>query len=390
MTRPLTLACALALLLAPACRAQADPAAIASRLEPIRARHGLPALGGAIVRADGTSVVGVTGVRAEGSTAPVTTADPWHLGSCTKAMTATLVAVQVEKGALAWTTTLGAVFPELAEGMDPAWREVTVEQLLSHRAGAPAELDQDGLWGWLWKDEGARREQRLRVVQVVTRRRPVHAPGSGFLYSNAGYMIAGAILEKIADRPWEELLRTDLLEPLGVAGAGLGAPGSLDLARAPDAPRGHLLRGGLLVPVPSLAADGPARSAPADNPPALGPAGTVHAPLEGWGRFVALHLRGAQEGGLGLTPGTFAALHTPRGDGYALGWGTGERGWAGAGGAPGPILTHSGSNTMWYCVAWLAPARGLAVLVTTNAGHPPAPRACDEAAGALLQLAGPR
>ena len=63
---------------------------------------------------------------------------------------------------------------------------------------------------------------------------------------------------------------------------------------------------------------------------------------------------------------------------------------AGAGGAPGPILTHSGSNTMWYCVAWLAPARGLAVLVTTNAGHPPAPRACDEAAEALLQLAGPR
>ncbi len=380
--------CLLLALLAPVCLAQADPATIASRLEVIRARRGLPALGGAIVRADGSSIVGVTGVRAEGTTAAVTTDDPWHLGSCTKAMTATLVALQVERGALGWRTTLGAVFPELRDGMDPAWRDVTVEQLLSHRAGAPAQLDQDGLWGWLWKDEGTRRDQRLRVVQVVTKRRPVHAPGSAFLYSNAGYMIAGAVLERITDHPWETLLQRDLLEPLGVHGAGLGAPGSLDLAKAPDAPRGHLLRAGLLVPVPSMATDGPARSEPADNPPALGPAGTVHAPLEGWGRFVALHLRGAQEGGLGLRAKTFIELHTARGDGYALGWGTGERGWAGREGRPGPVLTHSGSNTMWYCVAWLAPERGLAVLVTTNAGHPPAPAACDEAAGALLELAG--
>lgn len=116
MTRPLTLVLA-ALLLAPVCLAQADPAAIASRLETIRARHGLPALGGAIVRADGRDgarvVVGVTGVRAEGSTAAVTTDDPWHLGSCTKAMTATLVALEVERGTLAWRTTLATVFPEL-------------------------------------------------------------------------------------------------------------------------------------------------------------------------------------------------------------------------------------------------------------------------------------
>lgn len=380
----------LLLLLAPLGLAQ-DPAAITSRLEAIRARHGLPALGGAIVRADGTSVVGVTGVRAEGSTAAVTTDDPWHLGSCTKAMTATLVAVQVEKGTLAWTTTLAKVFPELADGMDPAWRDVTVEQLLSHRAGAPAELHADGLWAWLWKDEGSRREQRLRVLEVVTKRSPVHAPGSEFLYSNAGYMLAGAILERVADRPWEALLEADLFEPLGVR-AGLGAPGSLDVAQAPDAPRGHVLREGLLVPVPSMATERPTerpdRSLPTDNPPALGPAGTVHATLEGWGRFVALHLRGEQEGGPGLKAATFAALHAPRGDGYALGWGTGQRGWAGRKGKPGPVLTHAGSNTMWYCVAWLAPERGLAVLVTTNAGHPPAPRACDQAAEALLELAG--
>ena len=61
-------------------------------------------------------------------------------------------------------------------------------------------------------------------------------------------------------------------------------------------------------------------------------------------------------------------------------WIVTDRPWAG-----GRALTHSGSNTMWYCTVWIAPARDFAVLVTTNQGGDEAAKACDEASWALIQ-----
>jgi hypothetical protein len=49
------------------------------------------------------------------------------------------------------------------------------------------------------------------------------------------------------------------------------------------------------------------------------------------------------------------------------------------------VITHAGSNTLWFCVAWLAPERGFGVLVATNQGGDGARDACDAAAGALIQ-----
>ena len=51
----------------------------------------------------------------------------------------------------------------------------------------------------------------------------------------------------------------------------------------------------------------------------------------------------------------------------------------------GAVLTHAGSNSKWYCVAWLAPERGFAVLAAVNQGGDRAQRACDEACSTLLR-----
>ncbi len=81
------------------------------------------------------------------------------------------------------------------------------------------------------------------------------------------------------------------------------------------------------------------------------------------------------------TPETRARITRPVGGGtYALGWGTGERAWGG-----GRVLTHAGSNTLWYCVAWVAPEKGFAVLVTTNQAGPDAVKGTGEAASALIR-----
>ena len=72
---------------------------------------------------------------------------------------------------------------------------------------------------------------------------------------------------------------------------------------------------------------------------------------------------------------------SPFGGNYALGWIVCERKWGG-----GKVLTHNGSNTMNYSVAWVAPKRGFAVLVCVNQGGDEAARACDEAASALIRV----
>ena len=127
----------------------------------------------------------------------------------------------------------------------------------------------------------------------------------------------------------------------------------------------------------------------ADNPPAIGPAGTVHATLADWGKYVALHVAGDRaasgkapaESAKLLKPATFAKLHTPGAEGadYAMGWGIADRDWGG-----GRVLTHSGSNTMWFCTVWAAPERDFVVLVATNQGDDGARAGCDEAAKALI------
>jgi CubicO group peptidase (beta-lactamase class C family) len=356
------------------------PASLDALLEPFRKKHDVPALGGGVVVGERLVAVGATGVRRRGAKAKVTAKDLWHIGSCTKAMTATLVGKLVDAGKLEWTTTLEAAFPDLGKKIHSSYRKVTLADLLAHRAGTPNDLRPDGLWARLWKHEGPPLAARRTLAESVLAKAPAATPGTRYLYSNAGYAIAGHVAERVARKGWEELVRAELFEPLGMTAVGFGPPGS---GEGLGQPQGHRADG---TPVPP----GPG----ADNPPAIGPAGTVHCSIESWARFVSLHLRGARDGEekLLLERETLREIQRPRrGQTYALGWQTAERPWGGgrpstgAGRKSGRVLTHAGSNTMWFAVAWLAPRRGFAVLVTVNQGGEKAAKAADEAAGALIR-----
>lgn len=348
---------------------------VSSLLEPIRAKSKLPCLA-AVVVLDGKVVgQGVCGVRRAGGAEAAEMGDLFHLGSDTKAMTATLMAVLVEEGKLKWTTTVGEIFGERVKGMDEAWKGVTLEQLLTHRGGAPGSLDAGGLWGRLWERKGSATEQRMELVEGVVTKPPVNPPGTKFEYANAGYAIAGAMAEKVTGRAWEELIQEKVFKPLGITSAGFGAPGSKEKV---DQPRGHQQNGAPMEP-----------GIDADNPPSIGPGGTVHMTMGDWAKFVLAHVRGdaanpKRECAL-VNAESYEKLHTPVGD-YAMGWGVGMRGWAkGSGaGAKGVTLSHSGSNTMWFAVTWLAPERDFAVLVATNQGGGEAVKGADEVCGKLI------
>ncbi|MFO0911094.1 MAG: serine hydrolase domain-containing protein [Isosphaeraceae bacterium] len=331
-------------------------------LAPVRDQHNLVGLVGAIVRSEGLVGVGVQGKRKVGSDVPVEPSDRVHLGSCTKAMTATMIGSLVEEKKLGWDSTLADVFPSRAGDFHPDFRKVTLWQLLTHRAGLP----HDGPWWNLGRGRSTtdqRRELLSRMLGVA----PLSPPGQRYEYSNVGYAIAGLMAEETTGRSWEDLMRDRLFKPLGMTSTGFGIPG---IGTRVDQPWGHHDEGGTIRPIR------------ADNAAAMGPAGTIHASMADWARFSALHLRAARGKPSVLAASTFRKLHTPpSGHEYAGGWFVAERSWAG-----GKTLMHKGSNTMWYASVWIAPLRDLAVLVATNQAGGNVDAACDAATEALLRL----
>ena len=349
---------------------QGSPDNLNSLLDPIRKKYDLPALAGAIVTSKGLVAVGAVGVRKYGTDTPVTINDQWHLGSDTKAITATLLGTLVEQGKLSWNTTLEQIFPELSPKMYPAYRKLTVEQLLSQRTGFTDESWAKGKsFDDMYRLPGSPREQRASYVAMILTEPPVNEPGTKFLYSNRNYAVAGAIAEKIANDSWESLMQKRIFDPLGMPSCGFGAMGAPGKV---DEPWQHTL----LLAGHRAIEPGPQ----SDNPPVIGPAGTVHCSIVDWGKFIGAHLRGEQGAPGILKPETFKRLHTPSfGGDYAFGWIVTDRPWAG-----GRALTHAGSNTMNFAIVWMAPAKDFAVLVATNQAGGETFNACDEAASVLI------
>lgn len=345
-----------------------DP--VSQMLESIREKHNLPALAAAVV-VDGKIVAtNAVGFRKSGGPEQVAVDDKFHLGSVTKSMTATVAAMLVEQGKISWTTTIGEAFPEFKSEIHPDYLSVTLEQLLSHRGGAPGDAPGD-LWRKAWEAKGTAAEQRLAFTKGLLARKPEAKPGTKFIYSNQGYAIAGVMLEKAGGKTWEDMLRTMLFEPLGMTTAGFGAPASIGKV---DQPWGHTKKIFLgREPVPP----GPG----ADNPLAISPAGGVHCSMGDLAKYAAFHMAGERGESKLLKAESFRKLHTvvPDNDDYALGWLVLKRGWAN-----GRALMHNGSNTMFYVVVWMAPDKNSAVIVATNIGKNEAFAGCDEAAGKLI------
>jgi CubicO group peptidase (beta-lactamase class C family) len=349
-----------------------EPADLSPILATVVAEQGVPALGAAVLQKGKLVALGAAGRRRIDREEKVTADDLWHLGSCTKAMTATMIARLVERGTLRMEQKLPELFPERKASMREEWAEVTLRQLLDHRAGMPANAE-GAAWRALRAGQDAPRKARSVLLDHVLAEKPLHAPGSTFLYSNVGFMVAGAAVERATDAAFEAKLKELLFTPLGMSSAGFGAPGRPE---AFDQPCGHAGSGKDL----HAAAPGPG----ADNPAAMAPAGTVHCTLRDWAKFAALHLGlmpAAKQGEAPfLKPETLAMLHEPVAGDYSCGFGVTARPWS-----KGRILTHNGSNTMWFCVIWLAPAEQFGVLVTCNAADEHAQKACDVVAARMVK-----
>jgi CubicO group peptidase (beta-lactamase class C family) len=305
----------------------------------------VPAMGVLLIRDRKVDGEAVRGVRRIDQPNPVTADDVWHIGSDGKAMTVTMIGRLVDRGVLSWSTPLSQMLPDLAQTMQPQYRAVTLEQLLSHHSGLPHDLT--GADSLIWSIARTRTtltRQRLTYIAKALQEPPV-GPTSAFNYSNTGLIVAAAVAERATGTSYEDLMRKEVFAPLGMSHVGFGVT-------HPGQPMGHL--------------DGRPAKPEDGNPDFFAPAGNMYMPLGDWARFCIDQLDGAAGQGRLLKPETYRMMQTDRfGDGVALGWGT----KASLAGRRGPVLVHAGSDGTWYAVVALFPAAGSGVLVTANAGE---------------------
>lgn len=330
-------------------------------------RAGPPALAGGFATSEGLVWSGVRGVRRAGSSDAATLDDRWHLGSNTKAMTAAVFARLVEQGRAHWGLPLAEAFPGVA--LDPAWRDVPIETVMRHRAGVTDEPVLGPSWfATARADPRPLPAQRAALAATALSRPPAGRRGA-FAYANLNYIIAGAAIEGITGGSWEDAMRAEVFGPLGLASGGFGAP--------PDPNAwGHRHVGGRPVPMePSTPG--------ADNPSALGPAGTAHMTVSDYARWT----RAVCGDGDWLSRDSLDRLNatTETDPAYSLGWMVQPAPPSGAFAGAGDTLAHEGSNTMWHAIAVVAPAPGLAVFAFANdAARGPA--ACRMLAQRLIAL----
>ncbi|WP_417378770.1 serine hydrolase domain-containing protein [Gimesia sp.] len=357
------------------------------KLEPYLKSGELPAVAAAVVERGTITEFGAVGTRKLGADIPVTIYDKFHLGSDTKAMTATIAGMMIEEGKLKWDSTLGDVFPELKDSMGKDVEKVTLEQLLSHTSGMRAD---DANFMELLKNsfdvDGDLNELRYWIVKESVKLPLVAKSGDAWAYNNRGYTIAGAMIEKVSGKPWDELIVERIFEPFQLTTAGLGCQSSLGKI---DAPLGHVKQ-----------KDGSIKSymagPNADNHPVLGPAGIAHLSILDLATWAGWNAGNGMRAPCNIvSPQMVEKIHspvftiksdkphrpgTPPDGQYAHGWG-----WVSVDWAPYPLLYHGGSNGKNLAQVWIDKKKDIAIVIMTNISNPKADATLREIAKELYE-----
>ena len=304
-----------------------------------------PGLIAAIIDEGGVRAIAAAGVRKQGSPEKFTINDLVKMGSITKAMTSTMLATLVEDGTFinGWETTIAEVFPELRDEIHPDYRTVTLWQLVRHVGGVP---DHVPAW-WVSHPTLPIVERRYRILKENLAD-PPGSPIGEFSYSNAGYMVAAAMAEKLTGQSWETLMEERQFTPLGMYSAGFGAPNTPDEV---DQPWSHRRDSAGRWEPAQLGYDG-----------SLAPAGNVYTSLEDFTKFVALQFTNKRPAILDREQLDELLIPIPGNYGGAAGWVVYQQEgllWLFTQGGGGPCC---GSLTLVRTI----PSRGRAYIAAAN------------------------
>jgi CubicO group peptidase (beta-lactamase class C family) len=285
-----------------------------------------------VARNGKTIYAGAFGVADKDHRVPNSLETRFNVGSIGKSFTATLIMQLVEQGSLALNDPLGKHVPAFPF---PEKDEITIHHLLSHTSGL-------GNY-WMHPDFAAKASELRRVddwLPFIYDEKPSTAPGEAFRYSNSGVVVLGAIIERVCAKPYPQVLRERILDPLGMRETGIVYADQV----VPNRSTGY-----------SRQADGTYLSNVFREPPA-GPDGGLYATAGDLLRFdQGLH------GEALLSEASKETMFTPapNADGYACGWGTGTQHGK-------RFVGHTGGTTGVEAVFRRYLDDGLTVIVLSN------------------------
>lgn len=137
----------------------------------------------------------------------------YRIGSTSKAVTATLTARMMEAGIVCLDEPIQTYMPNVID----RWRHLTLRQLHSHTAGIPGYGNNGDLWGkWLSWRRQKHYEDVVHALEQFDDAELLYTPGEGFYYSSFDVVLASAVLQSAARRPFLELLDEYVTKPLGL------------------------------------------------------------------------------------------------------------------------------------------------------------------------------
>jgi CubicO group peptidase (beta-lactamase class C family) len=236
-------------------------------------------------------------------------------GELTKLITATCIARLVDEGYFTYASTLAELFG--ARMIPEPYAGVTVSQLLSHRSGLPSRLTDES--AFLPSPVGQKNANatRLDYVREVLKLAPVASPGSADVFSDAGYVVLGAIVDRFHYDGYEDFADAAIKAVSGYgAGVYFGCPGQ-DGVDEPTRqnvtePVGHYLLDGAEVPLL------PTSQAFCGQPAALNSALGALLQVTPLAEFLKSHVYDTHQF---LDPETRADMHKAHFDGGAYGYG---------------------------------------------------------------------
>lgn len=249
-------------------------------IDKAREKYEVPAISVSIMDADLIKYTVFDGVREYRKSDMITQEDYFHLGSCSKSILAYIAARMMEEGSIRWDTGFFDIYPEMKADANKSYSEITLEDLLACRAGIQPYISSAENYPDLSESQDREHDfiKYLLMQQAVAEKKD--SGKFGFLYSNAGYTMAAAMLEKASGLSYEELIQKYIIQELGLD-VFVGWP----YEKSQDQPRGHLpgMDKALLIIGPE--------SAYALNP-LINPAGNLSMKSGDFAKFVQLHMQG--------------------------------------------------------------------------------------------------
>jgi len=318
-----------------------------ARLPELAAAHDVPGATLGVVKLSDEQhqqFVAVAGVLNLDTGQACTVDSVFQIGSITKVWTATLVMRLVEQGLLDLDAPLAEALPG-QKLPDELAMHATIRHLLTHTSGMDGDL---------FTDTGRGDDCVERYVELLADARMNHPLGATFSSCNAGYILAGRIIEHVTGLTWDAAIRTHIVEPVELTRT-FTLPEECMLGRFAV---GHVGENGQkqhLAPVWGL-------------PRSLGPAGAITCTAGDVLAFAAMHLGG---GAPVLSPSTVTAMQQHQvdvPDPYTLGesWGLGwiRFAWDGR-----HVIGHDGNTIGQAAYLRMVPKLGLAVTLLTNGGE---------------------